>query len=88
MIGTPLTLPIELTTPRRFAVSASTGTVFADGDHFDGYTLTIEITCAEAIACAQHLLQRHPEIVAPGSFIVAPDILDHVQTARAAEAAP
>ncbi len=87
MIGTPLTLPIESTTPRRFAVSAVTGTVFADGDHFDGYTLTIEITCAEAIACAQHLLQRHPEIVAPGSFIIDPDILDLAQTTLKAGAA-
>lgn len=55
MIGFPLTLPIEATAERKIGILHETGEVFAEGDHYEGYTLTIALTEAEAITCARAL---------------------------------
>lgn len=55
MTGFPMTLLIEATTMRKIAIHHETGEVFAEGDHYEGYTLTIALTEAEAITCARAL---------------------------------
>lgn len=68
MIGSPIILPAESTSPRKLSLLHHRGEVFAEGDDHDGYVLQIALTNAEAMACARALF-RHTAGLAQGSAI-------------------
>lgn len=56
MMGTPVSLPVEATAPRKWAIYRETGEVFGPDDDHDGPVLLLALTAAEAVAVANHLM--------------------------------
>jgi hypothetical protein len=56
MMGFPLSLPVEVTTPRKWAIYHEVGEVFGPDDDHDGPVLLLALTAAEAVAVAHRLM--------------------------------
>lgn len=57
MMGTPVSLSVEATARRKWAIFHESGEVFASEDDHDGLVLLIELHGPEAHATANHLIQ-------------------------------
>lgn len=59
MIGFPLQLPIEASTPRKWIAGVICGNVFGDDDDFDGLALTIQLHSAAEVKAVAAFLAGH-----------------------------
>ncbi len=78
MIGFPLKLPIEATTPRRWTLGEHYGQSFTDDTDEVSLVLQIEVTRAEIPALLEHL----PALIGPASLIdhnILPDAADRAR---------
>lgn len=78
MIGFPLQLPLEATTPRRWTLGEHYGLTFTEDTDEVSLVLQIEVTRAEISALLEHL----PALIGPASFIdhdILPDDADRVR---------
>lgn len=57
MIGFPVSLPVEATTRRKWAIYAEEGEIFGPDTDYSGLVLLIELHGPEAVATANHLMQ-------------------------------
>ena len=67
MIGFPLALPIEVTTPRKWSIAEHSGETFAKSEDWEGIALTLELRSpAEAHAVAAALFGLPVAVPVPG----------------------